>query len=165
MSTRHLVPRPFIRCSGRLFPRQWHAPHVPQSRAVQFLSPDSSRSGKGSVSRHISATRYHFPTPFKAGFGWLFIPCLVCIWLTCQEVELGSKQALLACQVVLQQTLQTSFEETLLRYGLRQLSEIKLKFSYWIRNFHSGSALSVQSQWYNTSGRLYLIVLYTKAKY
>jgi len=46
------------------------------------------------------------PAPFEAGIGWLFIPCLVCIWLVCQGV--------------LQQALHTSFEAIVLRYDLIQ---------------------------------------------
>jgi len=72
------------------------------------------------VSKHIFHNNVPCPpTPFKAGFGWLFIPCLVGIWPACQEVELCCKQVLLACQEVLQQALQTSFEATISRYGLR----------------------------------------------
>jgi len=49
-----LVTRPLTGCLGRLFPRQWHVPHVPAVLCMWFfLSPGSSRSGRGSVSRHI----------------------------------------------------------------------------------------------------------------
>jgi len=87
-----------------------------------FLSPGSSRSGRESVSRcifHNDGGHTHPLTPFKVGFRWLFIPCLVCIWLTCQQVELGSKQDLLPHHEVLKQAWQTSFEAIVSRYCLR----------------------------------------------
>jgi len=53
-SPHRLVARPFIRCLGRLFPRQWHVPPCSPSPAHVFLlSPVSGRSGRGSASRHV----------------------------------------------------------------------------------------------------------------
>jgi len=90
-----------------------------------FLSPGSSRSQRGSVSRHS----FHNDVPI------LYLParlvlggCLFLVWFvfgwpargSCSE--LGSKHVLLAWQEVLQQALQTSFEEIVLRYGLRHYS-------------------------------------------
>jgi len=115
-----LVTWSFIRCLGRLFPRQQHIPHVPPLLSMWFfLSPGSTRSGRGSVSRNFFHEVPVLHLPSKAGFGGLFITCLVCIWLACQEIKPDSNLALLACQEVLQQALQTSFEGTVLRYGLR----------------------------------------------
>ena len=49
-----LVAQPFIRCSGRLFPRPWHVPRItPVACMCFFLSPGSSRLGRGPVPRHI----------------------------------------------------------------------------------------------------------------
>ena len=96
-SPHRLVAWPFIRCLGRLSPRQWHVPHIPPDSCMWFfLSPGSGRSGRVSVSRHIFHNDIPMYPSFEARFGWVFIPCLVCIWLACQEV--------------LQQTSQTNFE-------------------------------------------------------
>jgi len=53
----------------------------------QPLSP--AGQGGGQCLDTYSTTTYPSTcprTPFEAGFVWLFIPCLVCVWLACQGV-------------------------------------------------------------------------------
>jgi len=53
-SPHRLVTWPFIRCLGRLLPRQWHVLHIPPVQCMCFfLGPGSGRSGRRSMSRHI----------------------------------------------------------------------------------------------------------------
>ena len=56
---------------------------------------------------HFPQQGTHPPTPFKAGFGQLFNPCLVCTWLAGQEV--------------VQRALLTSFGAIVLRGSLKQV--------------------------------------------
>ena len=74
----HLVARPFIRCSGRLFTRQWHVPHIPPVPCMCFfLSPGSSRSWRGLVSRHF----FHNEVPVLQLPSKLVLgTCLFLVW-------------------------------------------------------------------------------------
>ena len=73
-----LVTRPFPMCLGKLFPRRWRIPYLPPVPCMCFfLSPGSSRSGRGLVPRHIFHNEVpvlQLPSKLVSGgwflFGW-----------------------------------------------------------------------------------------------
>jgi len=65
VTPRHLAAQSFIRCLGRIFPRQQRVPHVPPVPCMYFfLSPGSGRSGRELEPRHI----FHDSIPVYSSF-------------------------------------------------------------------------------------------------
>jgi len=63
-----LVARPFVRCSGRLFPRQWHIPHVLPFPCMAFSVLALAGCGGGQCPDTFSTATHPSSNSFRGWF-------------------------------------------------------------------------------------------------